>query len=154
MKISIKVPQEVLDIINEKGVCLAKNETEFSSYAYNYLKEITGYNGLFFGILHNEYMLNNKERIKELMDMSSTNNSIYLLLDIPKSEYLAHDYYTFTDLIYYHDEESDRNTIDLIKKELKETFLNREVQCVFNRIEKAWVEKIYKNIRIDEQPQR
>lgn len=142
MKISIKVPQEVLDIIKEKGVCFAKNETEFSSYAYNYLRELTEYKGLFFGILHNKYMLNNKERIKELMDMSSTNNSIYLLLDVPKSEYLAHDYYTFTDLIYYHDEESDRNTIDLIKKELKETFLNREVQCVFNRIEKAWVEKI------------
>lgn len=34
MNVSIKVTQKVLDIINE---------TEFSSYAYNYIKEITGY---------------------------------------------------------------------------------------------------------------
>lgn len=142
MKIITKVSNEVLEIINNEGVCYAKNDTSFSDYAYDYLKEITGYKGLFFGMLENDYMKENEGRIEEITSLSSLKNEITLTLEIPTSEYFAHDYYSFTDLAYFSYEE-EFETVDLIKSEFEKPQLKEEVQCVFNRIEKDWIKKIH-----------
>lgn len=141
MKIITKVSNEVLEIINNEGVCYAKNDTSFSDYAYDYLKEITGYKGLFFGMLENDYMKETEGRIEEITSLSSLKNEITLTLEIPTSEYFAHDYYSFTDLAYFYDEE-EFETVDLIKSEFEKPQLKEEVQCVFNRIEKDWITEI------------
>ena len=141
MKIITKVSNEVLEIINNEGVCYAKNDTSFSDYAYDYLKEITGYKGLFFGMLENDYMKENEGRIEEITSLSSLKNEITLTLEIPTSEYFAHDYYSFSDLAYFADEE-EWETVDLIKSEFEKPQLKEEVQCVYNRIEKNWIKEI------------
>src|SRR5690606_37677324 len=119
MKIITKVSNEVLETVYNEGVCYAKNKTSFSEYAYSYLKEITGYNGLFFGIGVNDYAIRNKEHIEDLTELSNINNVITLTLDVPVSEFYPHDYYSFSDLIFYHDEE-EFDTVRVIKKELRE----------------------------------
>ena len=141
MKIITKVSNEVFQIINNEGVCYAENKTSFSEYAYSYLKEITGYNGLFFGIGINDYATRNKEHAEDLTALSNPNNVITLTLDIPVSEFYPHDYYSFSDLIFYHDEE-EFDTVEIIKKELKNPELSNVVQCVYNRIEKNWIKEI------------
>ena len=140
MKIITKVSNEVLKIINNEGICYAKNNTSFSEYAYNYMKEITSYKGLFFGIGINDYARRNTEHVKDLTDLSNSNNVITLTLDIPNNECYPHDYYSFSDLIFYHDEE-EFSTVEIIKKELKKPELTTVIQCVFNRIEKDWIIK-------------
>ena len=137
MKIVMKVPNVVIDEINEKGVCYAKNKTSYSEYAYGFLKEITGYNGLFFGILENDY-IKRTEQMEEITSLSSSENVNMLMLDIPQSEFYPHDYYSFSDMIFYHDEQ-EINTVEIIKGELKNPQLDNIVQCVFDRIEKAWI---------------
>lgn len=141
MEISIKTTQSVLNKIIFDGICYAENKTTFSDYAYSYLKEITEYKGLFFGIGINNYAKRNSEHINDLTSLSNTNNIITLTLDIPNSECYPHDYYSFSDLIFYYDEK-EFNTVEIIKKELKKPSLSNVVQCVFNRIEKEWIKEI------------
>lgn len=141
MKIITKVSNEVLEIINKEGICYAKNDTSFSDYAYNYLKEITSYKGLFFGMLENDYMKESEGRIEEIISLSSMKNEITLTLEIPTSEYFAHDYYSFTDLAYFSDE-GEWETVELIKSEFEKPQLKEEVQCVYNRIEKDWIKEV------------
>ena len=141
MKIQTKVSKEVMEIINKEGVCYAKNKTTFSEYAYNYLKEVTHYNGLFFGIMNNDYAVRNSEHVKDLTSLSNTNNTVTLVLDIPNTEYYAHDYYSFSDLIFYHDE-GELDTVEIIKDEILKPHLKDVVQCVFDRIQKEWIKEI------------
>lgn len=143
MEVISRVPEAVLNLINKEGVCYAKNQTTYSEYAYSYLKELTGYSGLFFGIGVNDYAVRNKEHVEDLTALSSTNNVISLTLDIPVSEFYPHDYYSFSDLIFYHDEE-EFDTVETIKKELQEPQLNDVIQCVFDRIEKDWIKEVKK----------
>ncbi|QQV88394.1 hypothetical protein LCFBJUUZ_CDS0115 [Staphylococcus phage PG-2021_76] len=141
MTIFIKTTQSVLDEININGVCYADNKTTYSDYAYNYLKEITGYKGLFFGIMNTDFVVRNSGLTEDLTSLSNTDNIVTLTLDIPKTEYQAHDYYSFSDLILYHDEQ-EFNTVEIIKQEILNPQLDNVVQCVFNRIEKEWIKKI------------
>lgn len=141
MEISIKTTQSVLNKIIIDGVCFAKNETSYSEYAYNYLKELTGYKGLFFGIGINDYAKRNSEHINDLTSLSNTDNVIAVTLAIPNNECYAHDYYSFSDLIFYYEEE-EFDTVEIIKEELKKPSLSNVVQCVFNRIEKEWIKEI------------
>lgn len=139
MEVVIKVPNEVANEIVQKGVCYAKNKTSYSEYAYGFLKEITGYNGLFFGILNNDY-IKKTEQMEEITSLSSSENKVMLTLDIPQSELYPHDYYSFTDMIFYHDEQ-EMSTVEIIKGELQNPQLDNIVQCVFDRIEKEWIIK-------------
>lgn len=128
MEIVIKVPSRVMSEIQQNGVCYAKNQTSYSEYAYGFLKEITGYKGLFFGILNNEY-IKKTEQVEEITSLSSSENEIMLTLDIPQSEFYPHDYYSFSDMIYYHDEQ-ELSTVESIKGELRKPQLDNIVQCV------------------------
>lgn len=143
MEVIARVPGEVLNLINKEGVCYAKNETTYSEYAYSYLKDLTGFRGLFFGIGINDYAVRNKEHVEDLTALSSTNNVISLTLDIPTNELYPHDYYSFSDLIFYHDEE-EFNTVEIIKEELRKPRLDNVIQCVFDRIEKGWIKEVKK----------
>lgn len=142
IELKMIVSDEVLKTIKDKGVCYAKNDTTFSDYAYQFMKDMTGFKGLFFAIHNNTYMKMNPERINEIISMSNTHNRWALYLNVPDNEVYAHDYYTFTDLIFYEDE-GDYETVEIIEADLKRNNTNNaEVQCLINRIEQAWCKKI------------
>lgn len=139
MEIITKVPICVMNEVQQNGVCYAKNQTSYSEYAYGFLKDITGYKGLFFGVLHNDY-IKRTEQVEEITSLSSSENEVMLTLDIPQSECYPHDYYSFSDMIYYHDEQ-EMSTVEIIKGELRKPQLDNIVQCVFDRIEEQWIVK-------------
>jgi hypothetical protein len=138
MEMRILVSDEVIDIIRADGVCYAENKKPFSTYAYEFMKEITGFKGLFFAIYESEEMKQNPERMQELIAMSSEQNRWELLLDVPEHEVFMHDYYDFTDLIYFY-EEADYQTVNIIKEAVKVKHFAADTQCLLNRIEKNWI---------------
>lgn len=141
MELKLIVNDEVLRTIQTRGICYARNNTTFSEYAYQYMKELTGFEGLFFTIHNNEFMKANPERINELISMSNSSNKWALHLDVPKDEVYAHNYYDFSDLIFYSDENDDE-MVAIIKEDLKGDIVSNERQCVINRIEQSWCKEV------------
>ena len=146
MKIEILVTDKVLSILQQDGICYAKNNNPVSNYAYNVLKEITGYNGLFFGVLNNDYLKNQNELKMEMLRSGQENNTQLLTLEIPDNLVYYHDYYDFSDLIYYHDCEYNMDILDKILKVIKGKYITNFTQCVFPYIKKEWIIKINKII--------
>ncbi len=144
--IHIKVPTSLLDELkrNEIVKAITNFENSYSTEAYKILSEISKFNNFFFGILDNN--CNNKEYI---MSMSSSNNSVYLELQLDESECFIHDYYTFTDLIYYLDCEPDEKIANecklALKNKLKEDYINSSntIQVIFPTIKLSQVVNIY-----------
>lgn len=138
MEMRMLVSDEVLDTIRANGVCYAENKAPISTYAYDFMKEVTGFKGLFFAIYESEAMKQNPERMKELIAMSNANNRWELLLDVPEHEVFMHNYYDFADLIYFYDE-ADYKTVNIIKEAVKIRHIAADTQCLINRIEKDWL---------------
>lgn len=138
MEMRILVSDEVFTAIQDNGVCYAENKAPFSHYAYELMKEITGFQGLFFAIHESEAMKQEPKRIAELIAMSNEQNCWELLLDVPDEEVFYHNYYDFTDLIYFYDE-ADYQIVKIIKEAAKIKQFGDVTQCLINRIEKNWI---------------
>jgi len=73
--------------------------------------------------------------------MSNSRNKWAVYLDVPKDEVYAHNYYYFSDLIFYSDE-NDAEMVAIIKEALEGDIANNERQCVINRIEQSWCKDV------------
>lgn len=138
MKMRLLVSDEVLTTIQDDGICYAENEAPFSHYAYELMTGVTGFKGLFFAIYESEDMKQNPERMKELITTSSKQNDWELVLDVPDNEVFYHNYYDYTDFIYFYDRE-DYQIVRMIKEAVKTKQFGQVTQCLINRIEKNWI---------------
>ena len=107
---------------------------------YQFLKELSGFDNFFFGLAAESRF---PDRIDDLRDMSTTGNSVKLLLDIPESEIVGMEYYEFSDLIYYTDCEVD----DDIAERLREYMLENKDSYSYNELDTDIIQVIYKSIK-------
>ena len=66
---------------------------------YLFLKEMSGFDNFFFGLVAESRF---DEEINELCSISTSDNVVKLLLDVPAEEIVATEYYQFSDLIFLY----------------------------------------------------
>lgn len=110
--------------------------------SYQFLKELSGFDNFFFGLVAESSF---SRQIEELCDMSSTENSVKLLLDIPAEEIVATEYYEFSDLIYYTDCEIDNEIADRIR----EYMIENKNSYSFDDSDQVIIQVIYRSIKAE-----
>lgn len=133
MECIMLVSQKVVNQLKEKGIVIAKNEQPICKQAYDVLKEISNYGGLFFAIENNDYVKQNEHLLDEVLKASNADNCVQLVVDV--ENYIKHDYYTFCDLIYTINEEYDEDVYQHIVQLLKQNDCRDMInQVVFEKL--------------------
>lgn len=106
------------------------------------MKELSGFDNFFFGLVAESSF---SRQIEELCNMSSTENSVKLLLDIPAEEIVATECYEFSDLIYYTDCEIDNEIADRIR----EYMIENKNSYSFDDSDQVIIQVIYRSIKAE-----
>lgn len=163
MKILTFQHKDILNELNEKGVYLAKRNSEYRQttpkcydFVFNSIKtKEPGSTQPIFGwhaVFDNEKITVNSKTIKRCLEMTYQEENEYLLfeLNIDDDKVSLQDFYTFVDArceeegidpYYEHFEDFPMESIF--------EFVNCEIQCTISSIRKEYIQNIYSYKKID-----
>ena len=104
------------------------------------MKELSGFDNFFFGFAAESRF---SEDLNDLCSISTKDNSVQLLLDIPAEEIVATEYYQFTDLIFYTEHEVD----DEIADRLREYMFEHKDSYNYDTSDHEIIQVIYRSIK-------
>lgn len=107
---------------------------------YQFLKELSGFDNFFFGFAAESRF---SEDLNDLCSISTKDNSVQLLLDIPAEEIVATEYYQLTDLIFYTECEVD----DEIADRLRDYMIEHKDSYNYDTSDHEIIQVIYRSIK-------
>lgn len=139
MKIITHIPETLYHELQETGMIYPKTNYSFAPTAYGILKDISKMDNFFFGVASDRDFSDDDWETAGLKGNPS--NTVKLTLEVPDDTIFIHDFYTFSDLIYYTDHEPNdditRRLVEAIKHQY--TTPNDYHQVIFPRIEKTYI---------------
>lgn len=150
MEVIIKVPKKVYKKLILKGEVFPEvweEPTDKCSYknGYVFLSEVSKFSSFFFAMKYDQNWSTDKIlEIQNICSMSSEENTDYLLLDVPEKILFKHEYYDFTDYLYYEFNAGTSEERPDYVRELKDRISNQVVntdviQVLLPVLKKEWI---------------
>lgn len=140
MRLRIQIPESVYDrLLNHEDVKAITNfNRDNKKEAYEILSKLSGFDNFWFSMVVDDV---SDDELDYHCQMSSHENPINLILNVPESELFIMNFYDFSDLIYFTAEEPDKEKVDTIIKNInsKKDYLR---QAVFPILKYKYIEKV------------
>ena len=138
MILRIQIPESVYErLMNGEDVKAITNfKRDNKTRAYEIISEISGFDNFWFAMVAEDV---SESELDWHCQMSSNENPVNLLIDVPETELFITSFYDFSDLIYFTAEEPDPDTVETIIKLFKSGVTHGMRQAIFPVIRPSYV---------------
>lgn len=140
MLLRLQIPKSVYEKLKngEDVKAITNFHRDNKQRAYEILSELSGFDNFWFSMVVEDA---SEEDLDYNCRMSSAEDSVDLLIDVPESELFITDFYDFSDLIYFTAEEDDPKTVNAIIKSMKSGISHGIKQAIFPVLRHNYIKK-------------
>ena len=140
MILRIQIPESVYErLMNGEDVKAITNfKRDNKTRAYEIISEISGFDNFWFAMVAEDVP---ESELDWHCQMSSNENPVNLLIDVPETELFITSFYDFSDLIYFTAEEPDPDTVETIIKLFKSGVTHGMRQAIFPVIRSSYIQQ-------------
>lgn len=143
MLLQLQIPESVYKRLKngEDVKAITNFNRDNKKQAYEILSEISGFDNFWFAMVVEDI---DEEELEYHCCMSSKENPVNLVIDVPETELFITDFYDFSDLIYFTAEEPDPVVVENIIKTFKSGVSNGMRQAIFPVLRSSYIKQVLK----------
>ncbi len=141
MLLRLQIPESVYDRLKngEDIKAITNFNRDNKKQAYEILSKISGFDNFWFSMVVEDI---DEEELEYHCCMSSKENPVNIIVDIPETELFITDFYYFSDLIYFTAEEQDPLAVENIIKTFKSGINRGMRQAIFPIFKYSYIKQV------------